>query len=531
MPELEPERLQIRVDARGRLFPSCRREANGATDERTIRRPKSSCGTSRPTKTESGFLPCLRRGEPVPAAKVAELEAALGRLERGAARNGNDQSPHRPRPSPPGTRISGLAHRRLAGRFRRTRDPGDPDRARGRRAHPFGPGHSLLPACSRPRFGATELTASAAWPTPSGGGALGDGRLADASFQPADVEALCGIVREQVALGLRDLSSRRKNGARIWRHRRAPGRGDRHHGDQPADRLSLCRHDDHGRGRHDPRRPCRDPRRQQQQRLLVDAPFPDRATLGGIYATNTSGPRRFGAGRPRDQIIGVSFVTSEGVVVKGGGRVVKNVAGYDFPKLLTGSLGTLGIITQLTLKVRPIPERSAIAWVRFQNLQAVAEALDRLNVSETRPIAMELLERVGRARSLARNGLARRRGRSSRSVTKRARRRCAWQLDRLKSELKRCRLTIVEEEPDRPILGESDRVSGSGDRAAELCRQPASVVGRFVRRRARPVGLVGPGPRRQRDCPSPRPGRMDARAGGRRDREKPPELPWPTAAT
>ena len=66
-------------------------------------------------------------------------------------------------------------------------------------------------------------------------------------------------------------------------------------------------------------------------------PTPDRATMGGIYATNTTGPRRFTAGRPRDQIIGVSFVTSEGVVVKGGGRVVKNVAGYDFPKLLSGS--------------------------------------------------------------------------------------------------------------------------------------------------------------------------------------------------
>ena len=55
------------------------------------------------------------------------------------------------------------------------------------------------------------------------------------------------------------------------------------------------------------------------------------------------------------------------MIVKGGGRVVKNVAGYDFPKLLTGSLGTLGIITQLTLKVRPKPERSAFAWSRFVN--------------------------------------------------------------------------------------------------------------------------------------------------------------------
>ena len=75
----------------------------------------------------------------------------------------------------------------------------------------------------------------------------------------------------------------------------------------------------------------------QHQRLLIDAPEPDRATLGGIFATNTTGPRRYGCGRPRDQVVGISFVTSEGAVVKGGGRVVKNVAGYDFPRLLTGS--------------------------------------------------------------------------------------------------------------------------------------------------------------------------------------------------
>ena len=62
----------------------------------------------------------------------------------------------------------------------------------------------------------------------------------------------------------------------------------------------------------------------------------------------------------------MSFVTSDAVVVKGGGRVVKNVAGYDFPKLLTGSMGTLGIITQMTLKVRPIPE-AALVWVPFWN--------------------------------------------------------------------------------------------------------------------------------------------------------------------
>jgi glycolate oxidase FAD binding subunit len=130
---------------------------------------------------------------------------------------------------------------------------------------------------------------------------------------------------------------------------------------------------------------------EHHQRLFVDAPEADRATLGGVYATNTSGPRRFGAMRPRDQIIGVSFVTADGSIVKGGGRVVKNVAGYDFPKLLTGSMGTLGILTQLTLKVRPGPETSAVAWAAFSSLDAAGNALDALNTSDSRPMAIELL--------------------------------------------------------------------------------------------------------------------------------------------
>jgi glycolate oxidase FAD binding subunit len=104
----------------------------------------------------------------------------------------------------------------------------------------------------------------------------------------------------------------------------------------------------------------RDVLKAEGQQLPVDVPFPDRATLGGAVATNASGPRRFGHGTLRDYVIGITVVNDHGEEIKGGGRVVKNVAGYDLMKLYTGSLGTLGIITQLTLKVKPLPEAVAV---------------------------------------------------------------------------------------------------------------------------------------------------------------------------
>src|SRR5207253_9213768 len=97
----------------------------------------------------------------------------------------------------------------------------------------------------------------------------------------------------------------------------------------------------------------------EKQRLPVDVPHPDRATLGGALATNASGPRRLGFGTLRDYVIGMTVVNDEGQEVKAGGRVVKNVAGYDLCKLHVGALGTLGVISQATLKLRPRPEEHA----------------------------------------------------------------------------------------------------------------------------------------------------------------------------
>jgi len=131
----------------------------------------------------------------------------------------------------------------------------------------------------------------------------------------------------------------------------------------------------------------------EKQQLAVDIPFPGRATLGGAIAANASGPRRFSLGTLRDYVIGISAVNDEGVEIKAGGRVVKNVAGYDLMKLYTGSLGTLGIITQATLKLKPLAEASALL-VLPASVEQSASVLDALHGSRTRPAAIEMLDSV-----------------------------------------------------------------------------------------------------------------------------------------
>ncbi len=120
----------------------------------------------------------------------------------------------------------------------------------------------------------------------------------------------------------------------------------------------------------------------ERQRLPVDCPKPEEATLGGMVATNASGSRRFGNGTLRDYVIGISAVDGHGTAFKAGGRVVKNVAGYDFCKLLTGSVGTLGVITQVTLKVRPLPEVSTFVVAPVVSLEQAESVLRRLGAFE-----------------------------------------------------------------------------------------------------------------------------------------------------
>jgi glycolate oxidase FAD binding subunit len=127
------------------------------------------------------------------------------------------------------------------------------------------------------------------------------------------------------------------------------------------------------------------------QHLPIDVPRAGEATIGGVVATNWSGPRRHGHGTIRDYVIGIHAIDGRGTPFKGGGRVVKNVAGYDFCKLLTGSLGTLAVVTQLALKVKPQAESVAAVVGECSDLAVVENALSRVAMLETPPVAIDLL--------------------------------------------------------------------------------------------------------------------------------------------
>ena len=96
----------------------------------------------------------------------------------------------------------------------------------------------------------------------------------------------------------------------------------------------------------------------QNQQLAVDCLWPGRATVGGILSTNDSGALRLRFGSLRDLVIGVTLALPDGTLAKSGGKVVKNVAGYDLPKLVTGAFGSLGVITQATFRLHPMPKAS-----------------------------------------------------------------------------------------------------------------------------------------------------------------------------
>jgi glycolate oxidase FAD binding subunit len=131
----------------------------------------------------------------------------------------------------------------------------------------------------------------------------------------------------------------------------------------------------------------------ERQRLAIDPPLPERATLGGIIAANAFGPRRTRYGSIRDLIIGISIIRADGALVRGGGKVVKNVAGFDVPKLLCGSLGTLAMIATATFRLHPAPEAEATILIPGQTAAGVRQLMARIKAAQLEPTSVIALSR------------------------------------------------------------------------------------------------------------------------------------------
>ncbi|MGH8933743.1 MAG: FAD-binding oxidoreductase, partial [Egibacteraceae bacterium] len=126
------------------------------------------------------------------------------------------------------------------------------------------------------------------------------------------------------------------------------------------------------------------------QWLAVDPPLAhEGATVGGVVATNDHGPRRLRYGSPRDLLIGVTVVLADGSVVQAGGRVVKNVAGFDLMRLLCGSFGTLGLMTHAIVRLHPLPEASLTLAFKGDEV-ALGRLVLALLASPVEPTAMDV---------------------------------------------------------------------------------------------------------------------------------------------
>ncbi len=126
------------------------------------------------------------------------------------------------------------------------------------------------------------------------------------------------------------------------------------------------------------------------QYLPLDPPYADRCTIGGITATNASGPSRLRYGGARDRVLGIRIVQSNGTVVKSGGKVVKNVAGYDLNKLYLGSFGTLGVITEVSLKLQPLPEIERTVLLTFTDVGETVNVASEISGSQLLPTFLNL---------------------------------------------------------------------------------------------------------------------------------------------
>lgn len=127
------------------------------------------------------------------------------------------------------------------------------------------------------------------------------------------------------------------------------------------------------------------------QMIAIDPPFAAEATVGGVIATNSSGPLRRAFGAARDQVIGMSFATLAGKIVKTGGMVVKNVAGLDMAKLMIGSFGTLAVVTSVNFRVHALPRDTRTFLFSFAEIDSAIQMRNRIVNSVLQPHAIDML--------------------------------------------------------------------------------------------------------------------------------------------
>jgi FAD/FMN-containing dehydrogenase len=128
--------------------------------------------------------------------------------------------------------------------------------------------------------------------------------------------------------------------------------------------------------------------------LPLDPPFSGKATMGGIVATNSNGPRRLLYGLPRDLLLGVRFVTPKGEIIGVGGKTVKNVSGYDISKLMIGSMGSLGILCEMTLRLLPLPEKMETMVFTFDSFSDASAFASAVSATKLLPAALEVANKA-----------------------------------------------------------------------------------------------------------------------------------------
>jgi hypothetical protein len=128
------------------------------------------------------------------------------------------------------------------------------------------------------------------------------------------------------------------------------------------------------------------------QWLPIDPPHPDKLTIRELLDTNASGPRRYGCGTIRDHLIGLRVALADGRIIHSGGKVVKNVAGYDLMKLFVGAHGSLGVIVEATFKLMPWPEVEQFVGARCSSLDHAEGLVQTVLVSEVTPVVFDLYQ-------------------------------------------------------------------------------------------------------------------------------------------